>query len=275
MKDIKMAQIASFLLRRSGLSLDESKQYLLQSRLMPVCRKHGLKDLAELSNKLMSQPKGEIANETVEAMTTNETLFFRDMRPFETIRHEIFPGLLKGVRATPVKVWSAASSRGQEAYSLAMIMKDLKRMPSRFLKIIGTDIDKAVIEYANNGIYTQNEVQRGLSVTDLVQNFEQVDKGFQVHSELRSLATFKYLNLIDPAAMRGMSAHGPFDVIMIRNVLIYMTPEQRAQVIDMACQHLTTGGSLFLGATERMADKVRTKLEQVTATSGARYWTKK
>jgi len=230
---------------RSGLIVARDKTYLLESRLVPICPKYGAKDLAGLAGVLR---KGSPAAEAdvAEAMTTNETLFFRDKTPFDTMKQVILPKLM-AARATQksLRIWSAAASTGQEGYSIAIALREEPALTGWRIEIIGTDLSAKAIEKARAGIYTQFEVQRGMPIQTLVKYFKQVPQGWQVDSSLRAMVRFETFNLLEP-----FNKFGTFDLIFCRNVLIYFDPPTKGKIMDRMALSLARDGYLFLGAAE-------------------------
>jgi chemotaxis protein methyltransferase CheR len=236
-----------FLKERSGLVLTPDKQYLLESRLMPVARRAGLGTLGELMNKLSKPGADRVAIEVTEAMTTNESFFFRDKTPFDLFQQTMLPALMQA-RATQrrLRIWCAAASTGQEPYSLAMTLSELgPKVAGWRFEILGTDLSTDVLEKARAGTYTQFEVQRGLPVQLLLKYFEQTGDTWRIAPALRSAVQYRPLNLLD-----GFTALGQFDIIFCRNVLIYFDNETKANVLGRMAKQLAPDGFLVLGAAE-------------------------
>jgi len=263
--------LQKFLLQRSGIVLADDKLYLIRSRMQPLLRKFEVKDLNDLTQQIRLNEKGEVAKHLIDAMTTNETLFFRDAYPFEALRTLVFPELSHaGGGHTPIKIWSAASSRGQEAYSIAMTASETIPMAGKRLQILGTDLSESAIDYARRGVYSQMEVQRGMPVKQLVRFFNQDGTDWLVRDELKSMVQFETANLVDDALNMQVRAKGPFDIVFCRNVLIYFSPEERKRVIDRLARGMKKGGYLFTGATES-PEGVTSKWECVLF-KGRRLW---
>jgi len=262
--------LQAYLLRRIGLSLADDKQYLIKSRASRLLREHQLKDANELARAIRSNENGALAQQLLDAMTTNETLFFRDQYPFDALRDLIFPELThaKG-RHGKIKVWSAASSTGQEACSIAMTASESVPEPGR-VHILGTDFSAKAVEYARAGIYSQMEVQRGLPVKQLVRFFDQQGTRWSVRPELKAMMHFDHANLIEDSLSSKVRRYGPFDVVFCRNVLIYFTPEERAMVIDRIARCMNRGGYFISGATETPEGRV-SRWNQVMF-KGKRLW---
>ncbi len=232
---------------RSGLVLAAEKQYLAESRLLPIARKHGLNTLAELVEKLKAGKSAALATDVVDAMTTNETFFFRDKIPFDHFRDTMIPALLKArAREKLIRIWCAAASTGQEPYSLAMTLKGMETALSGYkIQIVGTDICAAVVEKAKSGIYSQFEVQRGLPIQFLVEYFTRDGERWQLAPKLRDMVQFRTLNLLN-----DFSPLGSFDVVFCRNVLIYFDQATRVDVLDRIARQTASDGFLMLGAAE-------------------------
>jgi chemotaxis protein methyltransferase CheR len=231
---------------RSGLILSADKQYLVESRLTPLARKAGVANLAELVSKLRSNNERLIVD-VVEAMTTNESFFYRDKIPFEHFTNTIMPGMLAArAREKRVRIWCAAASTGQEPYSLAMCLKDMKdKLVGWRVEILGTDLSTEVLEKAKAGVYSQFEVQRGLPIQMLVKHFTQTGDTWQISPEIRAMVQYKPLNLL-----ADFSHLGNFDVVFCRNVLIYFDQETKVGVLNRIARMLEPDGYLVLGAAE-------------------------
>jgi chemotaxis protein methyltransferase CheR len=237
--------LRKLLKERSGLTLSAEKQYLAESRLLPVARRHGLGNLAELVGKL-KLPTPALATEVVEAMTTNETFFFRDKIPFEHLRDTVIPALVAARRDKRIRIWCAAASTGQEPYSIAMTLKAMGAQLAGFrVDILATDLSGEVLERAKNGIYTQFEVQRGLPIQLLVKYFSQVGETWQVAPELRGMVQFRPLNLLN-----DFTPLGSFDLVFCRNVLIYFDQPTKTSVLNRLARQMPEDGYLLLGAAE-------------------------
>jgi len=231
---------------RSGLMLSADKQYLVESRLAPVTRKHGLTSLGELVAKIKAGNE-ELTVDVVEAMTTNESFFFRDKIPFEHFRDAIMPHLMTArARERRIRIWCAAASTGQEPYSLAMMVKEMKdKLGGWRVEILGTDISVDVLEKAKAGVYSQFEVQRGLPIQMLVKYFTQAGDTWQIAPDIRAMVQYRQHNLL--AEFAGF---GRFDVVFCRNVLIYFDQETKSSVLNRIARQLDPDSYLVLGAAE-------------------------
>jgi chemotaxis protein methyltransferase CheR len=239
--------LAKLIRDRSGLTLTKDKGYLLESRLLPVARQHSLKSLEELAMKLRSRPDNALIRDVVEAMTTNESFFFRDVKPFDQFKEVVLPHLLATKAATrSIKIWSAACSSGQEPYSLAMILKEEKaKLQGWNIDIIATDLSTQILSKAQAGQYAQFEVQRGLPIQYLVKYFKQQGDRWQIDQSIRDMVRFRPLNLLE-----DFSSLGNFDVIFCRNVLIYFDQPTKTLVLERMSRLLSNDGFLFLGGAE-------------------------
>lgn len=239
--------LRQLLKQRSGLIVTMDKQYLLESRLMPVARKAGASGLSELVQKMKAAGSERLIVEVVEAMTTNESFFFRDKVPFEHFRDVIVPAMLKTrASAKRIRIWCAAASTGQEPYSLAMILKDMAlRLGGWRVDILATDLSHEVLEKAKAGIYSQFEVQRGLPVQMLVKYFTQTGELWQVAPEIRGMVQYRPFNLLEDFAPLGR-----FDVVFCRNVLIYFDQDTKVNVLNRIARVMEPDGYLVLGAAE-------------------------
>lgn len=240
--------LADLLKRGSGLALGEGKEYLLESRLPPVASRFNLADIPALILALRKGATTELVKAVCDAMTTGETLFFRDTAPFVALEKQLIPEILPRVRAQgrPMRIWCAACSTGQEPYSIAMIMDQMRAtLGTTKVEIVATDYAAPTLARAKEGVYNQFEVQRGLPVTQLVKYFKQVPAGFQVVQALRDSITFREQNLLQP-----FTALGSFDVVFVRNVLIYFDTDTKRDVLDRISRQLHPGGTVLLGGTE-------------------------
>jgi chemotaxis protein methyltransferase CheR len=239
--------LRKFLKDRSGLVLSNDKQYLVESRLMPVARANGLAGLGELVAKLKGYGAEKLAVAVTEAMTTNESFFFRDKVPFDHFRDTIMPALMQARAGTrKIRIWCAAASTGQEPYSLAMCLKEMgPQLAGWRIEILGTDLSGEVLEKAKAGIYSQFEVQRGLPIQLLLKYFTQTGDVWQIAPELRGMIQYRPLNLLG-----DFSPLGPFDVVFCRNVLIYFDQATKTDVMNRMARLLPPDGFFLLGAAE-------------------------
>jgi len=247
MKPQDFEYLSNLLKRRSGLSLTPDKVYLLESRLTPLARRSGLEGLEALIAELRRTNSEALMREVTEAMTTNESFFFRDNTPFNLFRDQVLPMLRRRRAATrKIRIWCAACSNGQEPYSLAFILDQQRQQWADWnIEILGTDIAKGVLERARKGTYSQFEVQRGLPISLLVKYFNQDGEVWQLSPEIRQMVTFKETNLLE-----DFSHLGKFDAIFCRNVLIYFDHPTKTNVLERVRQAMPSDGALFLGAAE-------------------------
>jgi chemotaxis protein methyltransferase CheR len=232
---------------RAGLVLSADKQYLVESRLLPLARKAGLAGLSDLVARLKRPNAEPLIVEVVEAMMTNESFFFRDKLPFEHFRNTIMPALMAARAAQRrIRIWCAAASTGQEPYSLAMCLKELDKATAGWrIDILATDLSTEVLEKARSGIYSQFEVQRGLPIQLLVKYFTQVGEAWQIAPEIRAMVQFRPFNLLHDFMQFGI-----FDLVFCRNVLIYLDHDTKVGVLDRMARSLESDGYLVLGAAE-------------------------
>jgi chemotaxis protein methyltransferase CheR len=246
MTEADFACIQQFLLQRVGIVLTIEKRYLIETRLDPVVRQMQLPNLAALAAKLrLREPLVEKA--VINAMTTNETLFFRDKQPFDVLKDMILPKL---VRARPgkdrLRIWCAACSSGQEPYSLAMLIDEMKPlMRGMTVEIVGTDISEKMIEYARAGAFSQFEVQRGLPIRMLLKHFTQEGARWRINPALAQSVSFQTGNLLQPFRQLGQ-----FDIVMCRNVMIYFNEQTKRDILKRLSEVLAPDGYLFLGGAE-------------------------
>jgi chemotaxis protein methyltransferase CheR len=248
MKPIDFELLSTVIKQRSGLVLSPEKAYLLESRLLPVVRKYNFRSLEELADAVRKKREEVMLRDITEAMTTNESFFFRDQKPFIMFQKTLLPQLLTSrAPKKQIRIWSAAASSGQEAYSLAMIcIEEAAKLQGWKIEIVGTDLSREMVERAKTGIYSQFEVQRGLPVTHLVRYFTQLggDK-WQIKDNLRAMVQFKEGNLLQDISSLGM-----FDIVYCRNVLIYFDPPTKGKVLNAISNIMAPDGTLLLGGAE-------------------------
>ena len=232
---------------RSGLVLGRDKAYLVGSRLEPIARQHGLADVPALLARLKAGAPESLIAQCVDAMATHESLFFRDTTPFEQMERLVLPAIADARPAgQPLRIWSAACSSGQEAYSIAMLCQEnAHRLAGRRVEIVGTDMAEAILVKARAGLYSSFEVQRGLSPQRTAKWMTPKGAGFEVSQTLKSMVSFRRHNLLD-----GMAGMGVFDIIFCRNVLIYFDQAKKSQVMNQLAGALALDGALFLGSAE-------------------------
>ncbi len=256
--------LSGLIRKHSGLVLTRDKAYLLESRLLPVARKWSLKTLADLATAVRGQADTGMVRDVVEAMTTNESFFFRDVKPFDQFKSFVLPHLLRARAATrSIRIWSAACSSGQEPYSLAMILSEQRAQLAGWrIEILATDLSTEILDKAQAGLYSQFEVQRGLPIQLLVKYFKQQGERWQIDPAIRAMVSFRQLNLLDE-----MTAVGRFDVIFCRNVLIYFDQPTKTLVLDRLSRQMAPDGHLYLGGAETVLG-ISDKLQPVPENRG-------
>lgn len=249
MKPLDFEYLQSLLKERSGLVLSADKVYLVESRLMPVARSRSMNGLDELITAVRSARDEKLLIEITDAMTTNESFFFRDIAPFESFRNTVLPEIVAARKAagkSNVRIWSAACSSGQEPYTLAMILKeDEAKYPGSQFEIIATDLSTEIVAKAEAGIYSQFEVQRGLPVQLLMKYFKQKNEHWEIDPAIKRLVKFRLFNLLD-----SFKTLGTFDIVFIRNVLIYFDQDTKSDILNRISVQLPDDGILYLGGAE-------------------------
>ena len=260
MKPENFTFLAQFLKYESGLVITEQKAYLVESRLVPVARKRGLADLDDLLVAVRSKKDPNLNNEVVEAMTTNESFLFRDIKPFDSLKNAVLPEIVKARKAsnaTKIRIWSAACSSGQEPYTIAMLLKENPAILRGLqVEVVGTDLSSEILAKAREGIYTQFEAQRGLPIQLLLKYFTQVGEHWQINEEIRNSVQLHQANLL-----QDQRKLGKFDIVFCRNVLIYFETPTKAEVLNRIRAMLPEDGASFLGAAETVvgiSDKFKT-----------------
>ncbi|MGV3607882.1 MAG: CheR family methyltransferase [Planctomycetaceae bacterium] len=259
--------IQKLVLDRSAILLAANKGYLVESRLLPLAKKLGMSTVTELAAKLSSSSFGELHEQVVDAMTTNETSFFRDIHPFEVLKKEILPPLIaaRAVSQT-LNIWSAACSSGQEAYTIAMtIRENFPQLAKWRINILASDLSKEMLDRVADGSYSQIEVNRGMPAVMMVKYFKQEGVRWRVKQELRDMVMTKRINLIErwPSLPK-------FDIIFMRNVLIYFSTEVKRQILANVRQQMASDGVLFLGGAETTMG-VDTNLQRLSYGNTAVY----
>lgn len=239
--------LRDFVRRRSAIVVEADKNYLVESRLSPLVRELKLASIDELLQQMKRDERGPLARRVVEAMTTNETSFFRDIHPWETLKNTILPELIKTRQTSRrLRIWCAAASTGQEPYTIAMVIREhFPELATWDIQILGTDLNAAVLERCRTGIYKQLEVNRGLPATMLVKYFDRQGVEWQVKPEIRKMLAFQELNLLDRWSMFAMN-----DVVFMRNVLIYFDTNVKRDILGRVRDKLAPDGFLVLGGAE-------------------------
>jgi chemotaxis protein methyltransferase CheR len=242
----EFSYIQSLMHLHTGIVLEAGKEYLAESRLAPLAKHAGFDSLAEMIAQLRSRSANDLHMKVIEAMTTNETSFFRDFPAFQALRNTLLPDLIaRRAGARRISIWCAACSSGQEPYSVAMVLHDLPGLAGWRRTILATDLSEAMLDRARAGRYSQLEINRGLPASFLVRHFERVGLEWEIGSDLREAVTFEGMNLSDP-----WPSLPPMDLILMRNVLIYLGPDAKARVLERARAVLADDGFLLLGGAE-------------------------
>lgn len=246
--------IAQYIRDISGIHLDQSKSYLFETRLSSVAEEVGCTSYRELHQKAKRDASKKLERKIVDAITTNETLFFRDKGPFELLQHKLLPEIIDartpktGMMKTNMRIWSAASSTGQELYSIAIIIKELLKDLSKYnITLLGTDISDSAIAQASYGKYNKFEIERGLDRAILQKYFSLFGDSWKIKDDIRGMANFRKLNLMQP-----FTALGKFDIIFCRNVAIYFTLQDRKKLFNKIADSLADDGYLVIGSTESL-----------------------
>jgi chemotaxis protein methyltransferase CheR len=241
------AYVRELVHRRSAIFLETGKEYLVETRLLPIVQASGEGSLDRLVSRLRSSPEGSLHKRVVEAMTTNETSWFRDRHPYDALESVILPDLfLRRANERRLTIWSAAAASGQEAYSIAMVLHDrLAADPTWNLRVLATDLSEEMVRRIKAGRYSQLEINRGLPAAKLVRHFTRAGTEWQVNEPLRRMVDVRQLNLDAP-----FPPLPPVDVMFLRNVLIYFKVDTKRQIFDRVRRVLRPGGYLVLGAAE-------------------------
>ena len=239
------AYISQLVHKQAAIVIEPGKEYLVESRLTPLAQTEVQGSISDLVTKLQADRTGALLTKVVDAMTTNETLFFRDGHPFETLRTTVLPELVAARAAERrLSIWCGASSSGQEPYTLAMVLKDV--LPPGFgVDLLATDINDEMLERTREGCYSQLEVNRGLPITQLMKHFEKVGTQWRASADLRAMITTRNVNLAQPLPRMGM-----FDLVFLRNVLIYFDLDTKRRILQETRTLLRPDGYLFLGGAE-------------------------
>jgi chemotaxis protein methyltransferase CheR len=246
--------VAQLVHQLCGIVLDASKGYLIEGRLSSLADAAGCASFSDFCRTIRTANDPALRNRVIDAITTQETLFFRDESPFEALRHRVLPDLIDSKAGAPfpkrIRIWSAACSTGQEPYSIAMAL--CESIPDIFawdINILATDISNAAIKHASAGRYAKHEIERGMKPQLLLKYFQEERDHWRIRDSLRALVAFRHRNLLEPFATLG-----PFDVIFCRNVAIYFDPATRRDLFLRLTDRLTTDGTLFVGSAESLTD---------------------
>jgi len=246
--------ITKYIYEISGIYLDESKKYLLETRLNSIAEEQGCNSYQDFLKKAKADASKSIERKIIDAISTNETLFFRDSGPFQLLQHKIFPELIDARSSkmpslkTNLKIWSAASSTGQELYSVAIVLQELLGDLSKYsIKLLGTDISDAAVSQASSGKFNKFEIERGLARDKLTKYFTMAGQTWKINDQIRAMANFRKFNLMTP-----FTGLGKFDIILCRNVAIYFTLEDRKKLFNKIADVLEPDGYLIIGSTESL-----------------------
>jgi chemotaxis protein methyltransferase CheR len=246
--------ITKYIYEISGIYLDESKKYLLETRLNTIAEEQGCTSYQDFHRKAKADATRSIERKIVDAISTNETLFFRDTGPFQLLQHKIFPELIDARSSktpslkTNLKIWSAASSTGQELYSVAIVLQELLGDLSKYsIKLLGTDISDAAVSQASSGKFNKFEIERGLARDKLTKYFSMVGQTWKINDQIRAMVNFRKFNLMTP-----FTGLGKFDIVLCRNVAIYFTLEDRKKLFNKIADVLEPDGYLIIGSTESL-----------------------
>jgi chemotaxis protein methyltransferase CheR len=251
------SQLSNHIQKVSGITLGVGKEYLIETRLGPLLEEFSCQSYMELFYKARTDQRGVVERRIIDAISTNETYFFRDIAPFDLLQHKLIPDLIdakttasRGITPVNIRIWSAASSTGQEIYSIAIVLKELNLNPQKYrVQLLGTDISNAAITQASYGRYNKFEISRGLAPGRMNRFFQQDGDGWQVGDAIRATVTFQKLNLTQP--FFGL---GKFDIILCRNVAIYFSPAERSRLYTKIASVLDPNGYLLIGATESLTN---------------------
>ena len=241
-----MDLLAALARNRAGLKIESDKAYLVESRLNPLARREGFESIEAMIAALRAHRDDRLIWAVVEALTLNETAFFRDREVFAHLRDELLPALSRRQRDRPIRVWSAACSTGQEVYSLAMTAAEARDIePGAQFEFFGSDLSDRCLEKAQSGLYTQFEVQRGLPIRLLVKHFDNADEMWAISPRIRQSVRWRRINLL-----ADLSSMGKFDAILLRNVLPGLNPAVHGRVIESLAERLEDDGVLLAGSGE-------------------------
>jgi chemotaxis protein methyltransferase CheR len=240
--------LAELVLRGSAIVIDKSKTYLFESRLLPIARANGLTNLDQLVETLKRPGASALADSVIDAMTTNETSFFRDLHPFNALRTQLIPELIqKRAKERVLNIWSNACSSGQEVYSIAMLLKEhFPELAGWRVRLTATDLSKQILAKAQSGVFTQAEINRGLPMPMVLKHFQRSGVHWQISDEIRRMVDFKVLNLVEP----WPPTLPKMDIVFLRNVLIYFSVETKREILGKVHRAIQKDGVLLLGGAE-------------------------
>jgi chemotaxis protein methyltransferase CheR len=245
--------VAHYIYSICAITLDESKDYLIESRLSGVMHDSGCASFTQLLSRAKSEASGAIKRRIIDEITTNETLFFRDSSPFDLLRYKIIPEIIdrraKSGGAVPIRIWSAACSTGQEIYSIAIVLREMLGDCRGYnVRMVGTDISDQAVARASEGVFSQIEIDRGLTSTARDKSFVAHPRGWKIRDEVRAMVSFRKMNL-----MEDLSALGTFDIVFCRNVAIYFNERDRTSLFNRIEQRMDNNGYLVIGSMESLS----------------------
>ncbi len=240
--------LTGYILQQTGIVLDQGKDYLLKSRLAPLLERNGWRSYSQMLHVAQSDTSGHVKQLIIDAISTNETSFFRDSRPFDLLAHKLIPEHFER-EAQGLNIWSCAASTGQEVYSIAIVLKEILHHLERYrINILGTDISDEALRVASAGSYTPFQLSRGLSAMRQAKFFTRRGELMQISDELRGLASFHKVNLLNP-----LPFHRTFDIVFCRNVAVYFGPDNRRTLFNVVADRLKANGVMIIGSTECLA----------------------
>lgn len=245
--DVEFDYVRQLLEKHSAIVLDDNKSYLIDARLSPLATEHGFGSVPDMLKELRTRSYGQLHKSVVEALTTNETSFFRDLAPFEALQKEVLPDVLERRKITrTLKIWCAACSSGQEPYSVAMsLLETVPELESWNVEILATDLNTAMVDRTEKGKYSQLEINRGLPAQLSLRYFKKKGMKYEAKPELRRMIRAKPMNLVEP-----WPPMGPFDIIFMRNVLIYFGTQHKRLIFERMLRAMKPDGYIFLGGAE-------------------------
>lgn len=248
MSDLNFDYLRRFIKEHAAIVIDPGKEYLIEARLGPVAKELGFLSVDALLSEMKVKPTDKIKSKVIDAMTTNETFFFRDIHPFDLLKNHVIPDLVeKKQREKKLNIWCAAASSGQEPYTIAMVLKDHEAaLKGWTINFIASDLSEKMLEKAKLGIYNQLEVNRGLPMPYLVKYFDKVGASWQLKKEIRDMISYQKINLMNQWQVTGM------DLIFMRNVLIYFDLDTKKDIFKRLETVLNPPGYLFLGGAETL-----------------------
>ena len=250
MTDTELSLFIEYVHALTGIQLDNSKKYLLETRLQDLIEQCNCTTYSELYTKSKTDPSKTLEKRIIDEVSTNETFFFRDNKTFDLLKFKLVPDMLGEDLTKPLNIWSAASSTGQEAYTICMVLKEILFDLSKCrIRVFGTDISQAAVNAANRGEFTENEILRGLTLRHTERCFTRSGDKYKINDDLRSICRFQVANLLSPLTIAGS-----FDIILLRNVLIYFSQNDIRTIVTGITKKLNPSGVLIVGLTETLLD---------------------